>query len=199
MFDSPTMLRDISSFDMYRPVNSGSHELFPSELSAGTSGRQLQGGLADEFPHLDIINDLLDDDQGIGRATPPLGTTFFNRQFTYPTDMNLSSEVGSPCRFDRARSFPEDGFQQQDYCPSTSSSSHYSSVREFIPQGNSLPYMNGQIDSLVPNQWQLLGPDLSLLGMRNSGVDGYPYSISDYSDLACSVNGYTMFRPSNGH
>lgn len=207
VFESPSMRHDMLSFDLYRPMNGGSHELFPSELFlAGTSGRPLQGALSDDFPHLDIINDLLDDEQGIGRTASgstifqglSKAPTLFPRQFTYPTDINLSSEVGSlgtSCRFDRSRSLPEDGFQQE-YC---SSSSQYSSGREFIPQGNSLSYMNGQIDSLVPNQWQLLGPDLSLLALRNSGLDGYPFSISDYSDLTCSVNGYTMFRPSNGH
>uniref|UniRef100_A0A7C9E856 MATH domain-containing protein n=1 Tax=Opuntia streptacantha TaxID=393608 RepID=A0A7C9E856_OPUST len=202
------MPRDMYNFDLYRPMNGATHELFPSELSAVTSGRPLQSAAADEFPHLDIINDLLDDEQGMGRTAcgstifqgPSNGTPLFTRQFTYPSDMKLSSEVGSvgtSCRSDRYRSLPEDGFQQE-YC---SSRSQYGSAREFIPQpqGNSVSYMNGQIDSPVPNQWQLLGPDLSLVGLRNSGVDGYPHSISDYSDLTSSVNGYTIFRPSNGH
>lgn len=205
VFESPSMRHDMPSFDLYRPMNGGSHELFPSELLAGTSGRPLQGALSDDFPHLDIINDLLDDEQGIGRTASGStifqglhkGPTLFPRQFTYPTDINLSSEVGSvgtSGRFDRSRSLPEDGFQQE-YC---SSSSPYSRARGFTPQRNSLSYMNGQVDSLVPNQWQL-GPDLSLLGLRNSGLDSYPYSISDYSDLTDSVNGYRLFRPSNGH
>ena len=206
MFESPSIINDIPNFDLYRPMNSGAHELFPSGLLAGPSGRQVQGAMADEFPHLDIINDLLDDEQSMGRVTHggstifqglSNGPTLFNRQFTYPTDMSLSSEMGSlgtSCRLDRSRSYHENGFHQ-DY----GSGSQYSSVREFIPQGNSMPCINGQIDSVVPNQWQLLGPDLSLMGMRTSGMDGYPYNISDYSNMACGVNDYGMFRPSNGH
>lgn len=206
MYDSQSMHNDIPNFDLYRPMNSVHHELFPSGLLAGTSGRQVQNALADEFPHLDIINDLLDDEQVIGRASHGnmvyqglgSGPTLFSRQLSYPTDINQLNEagsLGSSCRFDRSRSYPDDSFQQ-DY----GASSPYDSVREFIPQGNPMPYMNnGQVDSLVPNQWQLLGPDLSLLGMRSSGVDGYSYNIPDYSNIACGVNSYAMFRPSNGH
>lgn len=209
MYDSQSMLNDIPNYDLYhRPMNRVPHDFYPSELlSVGPSGRQVQSALADEFPHLDIINDLLDDEQVIGRTSygnavfqglGSSGPTLFNRQLSYPTDISLLSEAGSSCRFDRSRSYPDDGgFQQQDY-------GGYDSVREFIPQGNPMPYMNGQIDSLVPNQqWQLVGPDLSLLSMRSSGsgVDGgYSYNIPEYSNMACGVNNnYAMFRPSNGH
>ncbi|XP_021752105.1 MATH domain-containing protein At5g43560-like isoform X1 [Chenopodium quinoa] len=205
MYDSQSMLNDTPNFDLYRPMNSVPHEFFPSELPAGTSGRLVQTALADEFPHLDIINDLLDDEQVIGRTSHGntgfqglgSGPTLFNRQLSYSTDMSLLSEagsLGSSCRFDRSRGYPDDGFQQ-DY----GAGSPYDSVREFIPQGNPMPYMNGQVDSLVPNQWQLVGPDLSLLSMRNSGVDGYSYNIPEYSNMTCGVNNYAMFRPSNGH
>ncbi|KAK9265870.1 hypothetical protein L1049_027320 [Liquidambar formosana] len=67
-----------------------------------------------------------------------------------------------------------------------------------IPHGNQLPYANGQIDGLIPNQWQVAGTDLSLLSMMNTEGDGYPYH-PEYPNLACGVNGYTVFRPSNGH
>ncbi|XP_057547957.1 TNF receptor-associated factor homolog 1a-like [Amaranthus tricolor] len=210
MYDSLTMHNGISNFDMYRPIHSVHrmpHELFPSELSTGTSGRQVQSALADEFPYLDIINDLLDDEKVTGK-TPhgshifeglESGPTLFNRQLSYPTDISPLSEassLGSLCRFDRSRSHHDDGFQQ-DY----GASSPYDSVREFIPQDNpTMPYINGQIDGAVANQWQLMGPDLSLLSMRSSGMDGYSYSsISEYSNIPCGVNGYSMFRPSNGH
>ncbi|KAH9602343.1 hypothetical protein KSS87_010925 [Heliosperma pusillum] len=193
MFDSPSMGNDnIRHFDLYRPLNNGYNNHFPSEISVGTSGRPVQTPLADEFPHLDIINDLLDDEQVIGRshrgmAFPGTGnggpsSTLFNRQFTYPADISLSSNEVSM------------GFLQ-DYGPNSS----YDPMREFSTQGNSIPYLNGQIDNVAPNQWQLLGPDLSLLGMRNSGADGYSYNVPEYSNMACGVNGYAMFRPSNGH
>ncbi|KAL9225209.1 hypothetical protein vseg_001158 [Gypsophila vaccaria] len=207
MFDPQSMRDEIPHFDLYRPMNNGSHGFFPSELSVGTSGRHVQTALADEFPHLDIINDLLDDEvngkthgstfySGMGN-----GPTLYNRQFTYPADSSLSSNdgsIGSPCRFDRSRTYPNDGFQQ-DYASAygSVSGSHYDSAREFIPQGNSGPYMNGQIDSLA--QWQMLRPDLSSMDFRGSGVDGYLYNNPENSNMSSGVNGYPIFRPSNGH
>ncbi|KAL9240351.1 hypothetical protein vseg_014584 [Gypsophila vaccaria] len=185
--------------NMYRPMSNLSRGLFPSEFSVGTSG-QVQSTLADEFPHLDIINDLLADEKTLGEMDllgGGNGPTRYNRQFIYPTNMNLSSEdgsVGSSGRFDRSRRYPDDGFQQ-DYGPG----SPYKLARDFIPQGNSVPYPNSQIDSLAPNQWQLLSPDLSLLGMGSSGMENYSYNIPDYSNMVSGINGYSVFRPSNGH
>ncbi|KAK9672820.1 hypothetical protein RND81_12G127000 [Saponaria officinalis] len=210
MFDSQSMRDEIPHFDLYRPMNSGSHGLFPSELSVGTSGRHVQSALADEFPHLDIINDLLDD--GVSGKThestsyPSMGNgpTHFNRQFSYPTDLSLSTNDGSAgtaSRFDRSRTYPNDGFQQEYGSGYGSGSGNpYDSAREFVPQGNPVRYMNGQIDSSA--QWQLLGPDLSSMDLRRSGVDGYPYNNNnnpENSNMASGINGYGMFRPSNGN
>ncbi|KAL8171386.1 hypothetical protein V2J09_023190 [Rumex salicifolius] len=186
-FDPSSMLNEIQNASLYnRSLSTGNHELFRSDFSVSTSGRQAatQGGLlADEFPHLDIINDLLDDEQGHGNAPRrPY------RQFGYPNELSMSGDMGSG-RLDRDRIYHEDTFQP-DYA---SPGSHYDTLPEYIPQSNLMPYMNGQI----PNQWQQAGNDLSMLTMRNSGNgDGYPYGIPDYSNM---LNGYTMFRPSNGH
>ncbi|KAF3638607.1 putative MATH domain-containing protein-like [Capsicum annuum] len=55
----PFVLNHIQDSDMLKPVNGRIHDHLPSELLACTSGSQSQSVLADEFPHLDIINDLL--------------------------------------------------------------------------------------------------------------------------------------------
>jgi hypothetical protein len=62
-----------------------------------------------------------------------------------------------------------------------------------------MPYANGHIDGLISNQWQMAGSDISLMGMRNADGDSSPYFNPEYSNMACGVNGYTVFRPSNGH
>ncbi|KAJ6769085.1 TNF RECEPTOR-ASSOCIATED FACTOR-like protein 1A [Salix koriyanagi] len=74
-----------SGFPFCRP-----QEHYSSEFSACTSGSQTQGGVTDEFPHLDIINDLLDEEHAVGKASeasrvfhsngPP---HLLNRQFSF--------------------------------------------------------------------------------------------------------------------
>ncbi|KAM3755979.1 hypothetical protein ACB098_02G078100 [Castanea mollissima] len=197
-YDPSSLMNDVQNLNLYKPLHSGSREQLSTEFPACTSGRQTQGVLAD-FPHLDIINDLLDDEHGVGKAAS--GSPFFqslsngpqllNRQLTFPGDVGSSS---SSCRFERTYSMHDDGFQQGYHSPG----SQFESMRDFIPQASALPYVNGQVDGLIPNQWQVAGSDLSLLGMRSMEGDGYSYYNPDYSNLACGVNGYTVFRPSNG-
>ena len=197
-YDPSSLMNDVQNLNLYKPLHSGSREQLSTQFPACTSGRQTQGVLAD-FPHLDIINDLLDDEHGVGKAAS--GSPFFqslsngpqllNRQFTFPGDVGSSS---SSCRFERTYSMHDDGFQQGYHSPG----SQCDSMRDFVPQASALPYVNGQVDGLIPNQWQVAGSDLSLLGMRSMEGDGYSYYNPDYSNLACGVNGYTVFRPSNG-
>lgn len=205
-YDPSLLLNDIQKLDLYKHVASASrdHHL-SSDFPACSSGHQTQGlSAADEFPHLDIINDLLDDEHGVGKASmvspvfepPSNGPSPLNRQYSFPGDLSVAGNVGSStsCRFERTRSYHDEGFHRSY----SSSAGHYEPVREFIPQTNPLPYVNGQIDGLIPNQWQMPGSDMSLVVMRNAECDGYPYYNPEYSNLACGVN-YGMFRPSNGH
>ncbi|KAJ0937993.1 putative MATH/TRAF domain, Immunoglobulin-like domain-containing protein [Helianthus annuus] len=167
---------------------------------------QPQGMLVDEFPHLDIINDLLDDEYAMPIAStmgPGLpfhnghnGPRHLSQLFTFPGDMNGSlDQVGpstSSCRFDRSRSFHEE--LQHGY------NGGFDFPRDMIsPQPNLQPYVNGQIDGLVPNRWQIGGSDLSY-DLRNMDGDGYAayHMAPDYSNLPMGVNGYTLYRPSNG-
>ncbi|KAJ6719454.1 TNF RECEPTOR-ASSOCIATED FACTOR-like protein 1A [Salix purpurea] len=127
------------------------------------------------------------------------GPHTLNRQFSFPNDLGVSGDLGSstnsPCRFERTRSYHGGGFQRSY----SSSGTHFDTPREYIPQASTLPYTNGHIDGLVSNQWQMAGSDFSLMGMRNADADSSPYFNPEYSNMACGVNGYTVFRPSNGH
>ncbi|WCJ23959.1 TRAF-like superfamily protein [Euphorbia peplus] len=162
-------------------------------------------GVTDEFPHIDIINDLLDDEQG-GRADESSGgfqsltngqqQHFLNRQCSFPGDVGVSDLGGSgngSCRFERTRSYHDVGFQRSY----SSFGTHFDTPREYIPQASHIPYANGHMDGLMSNQWQMSASDLSLVGMRNAETDGSsPYYSPDYSNLG---NGYTVYRPSSGH
>jgi hypothetical protein len=202
--------RDTPNLDFYNPVNSRSQDRFASDFPASTSGRQNRSAMTDDFPHLDIINDLLDDENGIPKATRA-NTSFhqsfsnahhLNRQFSFPMDIGMSNDTGpttSSSSFERARSYRDDGFQRSY----ASFGGHFDSLGESFPQANSRPFVNGQIDGLIQsNQWQMGGSDLSYLSMSNAdsyGPNGYPYYIPDYSNLSHGDNGYPVFRPSNGH
>lgn len=201
LYEPSPKLNDAQNFDLYKPVDN-----MRSELPACTTSRHQNQGLVDEFPHLDIINDLLDEEHGIGKATrassvfQPLndGPQLLNRQFTFPGDLGTSDDLGSAsssCRFERSQSYHDPGFQQGYSSPGR----QFDSYREYHPQAASTAaaYGNGKVDGLVPNQWQVPGSDLSYLGMRNPENNGYSY-YQDYSSMSCGVNGYPIFRPSNG-
>ncbi|XP_058085604.1 TNF receptor-associated factor homolog 1b-like isoform X2 [Magnolia sinica] len=199
----PSLLNDIAGLDLYGSGSSRSRTYYANEVRAGTLPRQSQGTSADEFPHLDIINYLLDEEQGTGKAGAAIQGSnggchhSFNRQLTFPGDGGMA-DVGSSiscCRFDRTARYPDDGIDRIY----GSSSMPYSGLRVVEPQVSLSSYTNGQMDGMMQNQWALEGADLSLLGMRNLEGDGYPFHLPDYSNLACGVNGFSVFRPANGH
>lgn len=199
----PSLHNDMQNFDIYNSMQSRSRDHYPVEFPAGTSGRQNHNVPAEEFPHLDIINDLLDDEYGIGLAVDAsLGVQNFingpqhlNRQFTFPGDIGVLGDPGpstSSCRFERSHSYHDNEFRH-NY---NSAGGHFHS--NLNPQANLQPYPNLPVDGLIPNQWQMAGTDLSYLSMRRSQDDGLSYHIPNYSNLACGVNGNILFRPSNG-
>uniref|UniRef100_A0A2P2MJ11 MATH domain-containing protein n=1 Tax=Rhizophora mucronata TaxID=61149 RepID=A0A2P2MJ11_RHIMU len=206
--DTPTLINGMQSINMNQPAAHGrSRQHYPTKFPTCTSDSQIQGMVTDEFPHLDIINDLLDDEQAIvtgagsGRAFQSLndGPRLLNRHFSFPCESSLSSNFGpstsSSCRLERTRSYHEGGFQR-GYNPS---GTFFNTLGEFVPQASPLPYANGHIDGLIQNQWQMAGSDLSLVGIRNAKSDGSQYFSPEYANMACGVSGYTVFRPSNGH
>ncbi|CAK8572019.1 unnamed protein product [Lathyrus sativus] len=204
-YDQPSGLNGDQNHDLYRPLHSRSMGNMLTEFPACTSGRQNQALLVDEFPHLDIINDLLDDEHSIGMTSRTSlgfnslgnGSQSLNRQFSFPGDLDANDDRGSStsCRLERSQSYHHDHGFRGGY---NSSHGHFDSLRDFIPQVRSMPYVNGHVDGLIPNQWQMAGSDLLYAGMRNTENGGYPY-YPDYSNMASGVNGYnTVYRPSNG-
>ncbi|KAI3984803.1 hypothetical protein MKX01_039420, partial [Papaver californicum] len=160
-----------------------------------TSAAATQGVSSDEFPHLDIINYLFEEEHSIGKAaegSAVFNTTnsmyhhhqqhLLNRQFTFPGDLNMSGEAINSCRFQRQESYHHDDLlqqqQQQQLYGSSSGGSSYDGFREVYPFVG-MPYGDGQqIDGMNDNQWSVAGggTDLSFLSLRNTPMgDGYLY------------------------
>ncbi|KAI3756759.1 hypothetical protein L1987_56582 [Smallanthus sonchifolius] len=202
--DSSNSIRPTFSFGMMNPdvvLQNGSQWMESLQRDNSSSRSQPQGMLVDEFPHLDIINDLLDDEYAMPIAsTVGPGLPFHNgphhlsHQFTFPGDIGGPLDQApstSSCRFDRTRSFHEEFLHGYG--------GGFDFSRDMIPpQPNLQPYVNGQIDGMVQNQWQIGGSDYSY-ELRNIDGDGYAHHMPpDYSNLTMGVNGYTLYRPSNG-
>ncbi|XP_074345967.1 TNF receptor-associated factor homolog 1b-like isoform X2 [Apium graveolens] len=186
---------DIQNFDVANSLHSRSQGQPPIGYPVGMSGRQNPGVLADDFPHLDIINDLLDDE--IIMATTSSGFRTFsdgpcplNQQFTFPGDIGLSGDLGPSTSSHITQNY-HDGEYHYNY---SSISGQFDS--NIFHQANLQPYPDGHTDGFIPNQWQMDNSDLSYLSMRSSENDGFSYHIPEYSNLVSSVNGYTAFRPS---
>ncbi|XP_073140284.1 TNF receptor-associated factor homolog 1a-like [Henckelia pumila] len=196
--DHTPPLNEMPPYDLYGPVPRRSQD-HPSELPASTSGRQNHVSV-DEFPHIDIINELLDDEHGIGMGYQSFKHEphSINRQFSFPSyhhGMSSSQVLSSGlCRFERTRSYLDDGFQQ-GYGSFTRN--QYDPIQDIRLHTGPRPYLNGHIDGLTPNQWQISG-EMPCSTISNGDIDGYPYQVLDFPNHAVGINGYSVFRPSNG-
>eukprot|EP00268_Persea_americana_P053463 TRINITY_DN6050_c0_g1_i7.p1 TRINITY_DN6050_c0_g1~~TRINITY_DN6050_c0_g1_i7.p1 ORF type:complete len:1110 (+),score=245.64 TRINITY_DN6050_c0_g1_i7:298-3627(+) len=198
----PTMLNDLQSCCPCYSGGDRSQTNHADEVPAASSAHQVQGPSADEFPHLDIINYLLDEDYSIGNLgmmgptvqTSNNGNHPLNGQLTFPGDVGWV-DVGPSidyCTLDGVAKYSDDNMQMMyNY-----SSSLYDGMMDGALHVGLSGYMNGQIDGMIQNQWPA---DLSLLGVRSRQGDGYSVQLPNYSDMACGINGCTVFRHASGH
>ncbi|PIA45285.1 hypothetical protein AQUCO_01700669v1 [Aquilegia coerulea] len=214
MFHHPSEFNGIQNLDIFGSNSSGSCTYFAEELPASVSSsaptRQVQGVVPDEFPHLDIINYLLDEEHSIGMGSKATSAMSFdngydhpchqpfNRQFSFPGEIAMSADASPSnyCRFDQLDNYHENGRH-----PPYGSFGNYNGIRNMVPLVGQSAYGNGHIDEVIHNQWPYGGgADISFLSIRNSESDRYSFQQPEYSNLANGVNGYTAaFRPSNGH
>lgn len=163
-----------------------------SEISTRFTPYQPQGLVADEFPHLDIINDLLDEEQSERRRVLRPG---FAQQFSMPNDASTPDYglFGEPYLLDQSEPYFDDE-PPRFYSPLSSAPRGLRdrSYSQFDPP----TYSNSsQFDELMMNQWQY-SPDISMASFM-SDTSGYTYQPQDFP--ANGVSRYPSYRPANGH
>ncbi|CAN6440973.1 unnamed protein product [Victoria cruziana] len=166
----------------------------------------------DEFPHLDIINYLLDEEHVIGKTTTASGMRqnsghVFSRQFAFPvmqsvgrgSDVGMMATVGSSgCRLESSVGYPEDSLQHTY----GSRVAPYDARREVYDMVMS-PYMlqqTEQQDRFLSSNQQGQRQWSADSANSSSNSEMLPMPISDYGNLG-HVNGlneYVAFKPASG-
>ncbi|KAL5206366.1 hypothetical protein ABZP36_034575 [Zizania latifolia] len=170
-----------------------------SEISARSTPYQPQGLVGDEFPHLDIINDLLDEEHSDRRVAKVLQQRQygFARQYSMPNNASTPdySMFGDPYLFDQSEQYYDDEITR--FYTSLNGASR--GLRDRSYSQFDLPtYSNGQLDDMMMSQWPYGHTDLA---MPNFGADinGYSYQSRDYPNSSNEVSRYPSYRPANGH
>jgi hypothetical protein len=166
-----------------------------SEISTRFTPYQPQGLVADEFPHLDIINDLLDEDQSDRRRVLQPG---FVQQLSMPNGASTPDYglFGEPYLFDQSEQYFDEE-PPRFYSPLSSaprrlrdrSYSHFD-----LPSYSS----SSQFDDLMMSQWPYSRIDISMPSF-GSDTSGYPYQAQDFPSSVNGASRYPSYRPANGH
>ncbi|XP_062180076.1 TNF receptor-associated factor homolog 1b-like [Phragmites australis] len=158
---------------------------FQSGATASHVWHQPQGPVAEEFPHLDIINDLLEEDH------MPRSIHYDYHAFDMPfspkgnvADLEMAS-VSNPGRFNSTERYYGDGFLR------AYDMSNFNGLRErqFPSMG---AYSNGLSDMSVSKPLLNVPPNTSISVGGNTS--GFPHQLGDYSNLGSGVNGVSVWR-----
>ncbi|KAK3138322.1 hypothetical protein QOZ80_5AG0367340 [Eleusine coracana subsp. coracana] len=162
---------------------------FQPETTASRIWPLPQGPAAEEFPHLDIINDLLEEDHINGNMTGSLhhdysafGLPFLPRGNS--ADMGVAS-VSSPGQFNPTEPYYDDGFSgAYDMSPF-----HGLRERQFP---TTAAYCNGVSEMSASKPWLNGSPSPPL----SVGVDtnGFHQQVGDFSNLGSGLNGVSVWR-----
>ncbi|KAG2621933.1 TNF receptor-associated factor homolog 1a-like isoform X1 [Panicum virgatum] len=166
-----------------------------SEISTRFTPFQPQGLVADEFPHLDIINDLLDEEQSDRRRVLRPG---FAQHFSMPNDSSSPDYglFGEPYLMDQSEPYLE---EEPPRFYSTLSTAHRGLRDRSYSQFDLPSYSSsGQFDDLMMNQWPYNHTEFSMPSFL-SDTSGYPYQLQDFSSSANGASRYPSYRPANGH
>ena len=159
---------------------------FQSEMPASYVSYQQQGPVGEEFPHIDIINDLLDEDQSSAcMATSPLHE-YHTSGLPFSTGGNMAdSEMASVSSSGRFNS--TDHYYDESYRRAYDTQNAMRRLRD--GQLSTLDfYSNGRLDTTAPKPWPYSHSSPAVNHGINSNA--FPQRMGDYTNLASGrVNG----------
>ncbi|KAG0481986.1 hypothetical protein HPP92_010070 [Vanilla planifolia] len=184
--------------DVYNDKQVASHQ---RELFSSAPFFPSHGAVSEEFPHLDIINDLLNEEYSImgradvisGQHRPQHQRHHFSRQYSLPTGM-ASINLGSN-RYDNVEQYYENGFHNM-FGSSSGRALHRLQDGHFSQVDlSAAAYANGQVDGMVHGQWPYGHVDVPILNLGSPDAGGFSYQhLSDYA-MGNGMNGYGIYQP----
>ncbi|KAL5232347.1 hypothetical protein ABZP36_031123 [Zizania latifolia] len=154
--------------------------------------QQPQGATAEEFPHLDIINDLLEEEHS---GSMPESIRHDYHTFPLPFSLRGNSadpemvSASRPGQFNLTERYYDEGFLAYDM-------SAFQGTRERqLPSLDA--YSNSLSDTSASKHW-LNGPSNPSMN-HGVGTNGFPQQMFDYASLASELNGGSAYhRYTNG-
>uniref|UniRef100_A0A0D9V6D9 MATH domain-containing protein n=1 Tax=Leersia perrieri TaxID=77586 RepID=A0A0D9V6D9_9ORYZ len=171
------------------------HRQFQREIQTNLGTHQLPGPVGEEFPHLDIINDLLEEEQSIGSMAE--STLHGYHTFGLPLSSRgnlVDSEVASASSSGRFNL--TDHYYDEGYPVASDRLNALYRLRE--GQFSTLDaYSNGRMDSITSKPWlhNFSNPAVNL----GVNPNGFSQQMRDYTNLGSGrVNAEYLYRRANG-
>ncbi|KAL5220234.1 hypothetical protein ABZP36_024947 [Zizania latifolia] len=171
------------------------HRQFQREIQTNPVSHQLPGPVGEEFPHLDIINDLLEEEQSSGNMAESTLHGYHTFGLPFSSRVNLvDSEVTSVSSSGRLNF--TDHYYDEGYPGAYDRLNALYRLRE--GQFSTLDaYSNGRMDTIASKPWLHNNHNPSV----NLGVNpnGFSQQIRDYTNLGSGrVNGEYLYPRANG-
>lgn len=179
------------------------------------------GAMGEEFPHLDIINDLLEDDQGcFGLALNSMvqqsgSAPFTNRHLSMPShsgmlkhnqygQLHSDSNAGNNDSSDRGRTSDDERMHMHEgnHAANMRDNRRMSVAFSHQPLGRLQSQHSGHLDSMASHYWPITSAGIPAASNVRNGLDthmGYPlvqsHHVQDCSGFSLGHNGYSVYAP----
>ncbi|XP_006644794.1 TNF receptor-associated factor homolog 1b-like isoform X2 [Oryza brachyantha] len=173
----------------------GLHKQFQREVPTNPGPYQLPGPMGEEFPHIDIINDLLEEEQSSGSMAESTFHEYHSFGLPFSSRGNLvNSEVTSAGSSGRLNL--TDHYYDEGYPVAYDRLNALYRLRE--GQFSTLDaYSNGRMDSITSKPWlhNFSNPAVNL----GANLNGFSRQMGNYTNLGSGrMNGEYLYHHANG-